>query len=137
MSTKPDDFDWVQAKLDCSLSEEFLRLVVQAENDVTCRKRSLERKDGFDVSFGERGEDEREFVVSRGPLEGVLGCKAEVTFRLRNDHISVTQISNGPLILGIGLNDQGDCRYTINGEGQYQLWQVLKLALEQILFEDL
>ena len=137
MSTKPDDFNWVQAKLDCSLSEEFLKLGVQAKNDVTCRKRSLERKDGYDLSFSETGEDKSELVVSRDPLEGVLGCKAEVTFRLRNDHISVTPISNDPLILRIGLNDEGDCRYTINGKGQYQPWQVLKLALEQILFEGL
>ena len=137
MSTKPDDFNWVQAKLDCSLSEEFLKLVVQAKNDVTRRKRSLKREDGFDVSFSEPGEDKTELVVSRKPLEGVLGSSAKVTFRLRNDHISVIPISHDPLILRIGLNDDGDCRYTINEKGQYQPWQVLKLALEQILFECL
>ncbi len=53
------------------------------------------------------------------------------------DHISVTRIGNGPLILKIELNNDGDCRYTIDGEGQYQPWQILRLALKQILFEDI
>ena len=137
MSPKPDDFDWVQAQLDCSLSDEFLKLVLQAKNDVERRNRSLTRKDGFEVSFSEPGEDKKELVVSRKSLEGVFGPNAEVTFRLMNDHVSVTRISNDPLILRIGLNDDGDCRYTINNKGQYQPWQILRLALKQILFEDL
>ena len=111
--------------------------MLQAKNDVTRRKRSLKREDGFDVSFSEPGKDKTELVVSRESLEGVLGPNAKVTFRLRNDHISVTRISNDPLILKIGLNDQGDCRYTINDKGQYQPWQILRLALKQILFEDI
>jgi len=35
----------------------------------------------------------------------------------------------------VGLNANGDCRYFI-GEGEFLGWEVRKLALDQLFFED-
>ena len=71
-----------------------------------------------------------------GPENGVH-LTLEVDFYRRNDHICVVPINRNPFSLTLNLNANGDCRYQIDKNGEYQLWQVLRLALEQILFECL
>ena len=137
MSTKPDDFNWVQARLDCSLEREFKELAAQAKIEMACRSNSLKSDNGFSFKYVEKGEDKKNFAISRKPLENTLGVTLEVDFYLRNDHICIVPINRDPFSLTLNLNVNGDCRYQIDKNGEYQRWQVLRLALEQILFEGL
>ena len=137
MSTKPDDFNWVHAHLDCSLEREFNGLAAQAKIEIACRNSSLKPDDGFSFKYVEKGEDKKNFAILRKPLKDTLGVTLEVDFYRRNDHICVVPINRNPFSLTLNLNANGDCRYQIDKNGEYQLWQVLRLALEQILFECL
>ena len=135
MSAKPDNFNWVQAHLDCSLEREFQELAVQAKIEMACRSDSLKPDDGFSFEYVEKGTDKKNFVISREPLKDTLGVTLNVDFYLRNDHICVVPIDKDPFSLTLDLNENGDCRYRIDKKGEYQRWQVLRLALEHILFE--
>ena len=134
MSSKGPNFNWVKAYLDCSLSNEYLELVSQAKKIVTIRNASLTPDDGF--TFLTMEPEKGKFTVSRKPLEGVLGERSDVSFHLRNDHICIAQSELKPFMLRLTLDEDGDCRYSIDGKGAYQRWQVLRTALQYIFFDS-
>ena len=79
-----------------------------------------------------------EFSVRRSPIAGVHGQTYAVTFVLRVEHIHVTsdwQRKNEDWFLRVTLNDSGECRITIDNEGEYLRWQVARRMLCGLLFE--
>ena len=106
--------------------------IALTKSAVAFRNNNLTPNNGFSFEYIERGEDKREFAATRKPSGDVLETNLEVKFSLRNNHINVVPVNSNPFNLKITLNVDGDCRYKVNDKGEFQQWQVLRLALECI-----
>ena len=117
MSPKEEAFDWVSARQECSLIPKFEVMRVQAEKNAKAA--------GFD------------FESSAADLFCVFTTDGSrvVSFERKPDRIQVNSpsgIAKGAITLT--LNDDGDCRYRIDGKGEYLCWQVLCRMLEPLFF---
>ena len=124
-------FDWVSAQKRCSLNVEFQALKeLVSEN---CRTRVRQTPDGRPYSYTFIDRDEDNFEVKR---ECVLD-KCVVAFALKDDRIVVGGSNIDPpwrMGLTLTLNDEGLCRFKIDGEGEYLRWQVARRALASLFF---
>jgi hypothetical protein len=124
-----DNFDWVTAQASCSAESMFQKLQDGARADV-------ERRNG--ATFGRHDKWRFEFHGSDEGFEVVriADPSALVTFQLEGPRININGENIDVMITAIvGINAAGDCRYFI-GEGEYLGWEVRKLALDQLFFED-
>ena len=134
-STTSHEFDWVMAHSQCSLPHEFGRLKQLVENNCCTRRKYLPADNTMDFSFHATSEDH--FTVSRFPVNDMVGSSYSVTFSLRNDHILIEDDWSKPmrrLALTLTLDDDGRCRFHIDGEGEYLRWQIARRALCPIFF---
>ena len=127
---KDPDFDWVTARHECSLVFEF-----------ECLKQDIQRsKETREQQIPANGSTRR-FVNSKDDMilieredRGIMP-RSSVKFCLEKDCIHVRPLPLGdPLSLTLTLNDAGKCRFRINGKGEYRRWQILRRALENLLF---
>ena len=127
MSTEDSDFNWVEARQNCSVTTEFEALRQTVEANVKERQRQLGEGSGASPRF--RNNSTHEFTVVRNaPLKVAAFC-------LRGDHI-VVEDNNGSkqLDLTLALNDDGECRFKVDGNGECLRWQVVRKPIEDILF---
>ena len=133
MSDNPEhpDFNWVKARYECSLGLEF-----------ECLRKDIERcRDEWAAQQPQNGVGHK-IVVSGSPevicVERRTGSPrrpASVRFVLHADYILVDSTNSVKQFkLTLTLNDEGDCRYRIDGDGEFIRWQVLHRALEPLLF---
>ena len=126
-----DNFDWVSAQAACSAELMFQRLMDGAKADVERRNgATFGRTDGWRF---ELHEDDGGFEVTRhaGSKESAF-----VTFQREGPRIEISGDGVDVQITAVvGINAHGDCRYYI-GEAEYLGWEVRKLALDLLFFED-
>lgn len=135
--TEPN-FDWVSARHNCSLPNEFERLKNLVEKNCIQRSRCLTKDSAVDFTFSGGEQGSRRFSVARAPISGVFGKTYEVSFSLRDDHILVIDEwteSTRQIVLTVTLNRDGECRFVIDGEGEYLRWQVARRALCPMFFQ--
>ena len=124
------EFDWVTARERCSLEQEFGRLKKLVKHNWEDKKAHLKSHHMVTFAFVELGE--REFVVCREPRADAVGKTYKVIFSLRVDHIHIENQwdeENPEVELTLVLNDNGECRFVIDGSGEYLRWQVTRRAL--------
>lgn len=132
MTTSGDDtFDWVTAQAGCSAAIMFQKLQDGARADVDRRNAAtFGRTDGWKFEFH---EDEEGFEVVRS---GGSRAGAVVTFYREGPRINVSGDGVDVMITAVvGINHSGECRYFV-GEAEYLGWEVRKMALDQLFFED-
>jgi hypothetical protein len=133
MTDATNDFDWVTARNGCSIRKVFETLRLQIENDIKIRNESLQsdQKRHYGYSYG--------IATAVGGfrvfLEGVVGMHQTVAFSitqkgsiLASDEEGNTVIEGTPTI-----SDDGKCRLKVNGQ-ERELWQIRKMALEDLFF---
>ena len=126
------EFDWVTARHQCSLRFEFEKLKRDLERSTKTRQELAPANRPADVGYTEDGDL---CTLLRGPLPHAIGKTFEVTFAFKGDHILVkSNFGKEPSKLTITLNDDGKCRFRINGNGEYQRWQVIRRFLEALFF---
>ena len=123
---KPETFDWVTARANCSIGDFFERLRNQVKNDVTLRNSSKQEKH-YTFNFVDVASDC--FSVT---VEGQTN-RAAVRFDLTADHISISAMDGLQYDVSVTLGGDGECRARI-AEQTYDLWQVRKMALEDLFF---
>lgn len=127
-----DNFDWVTAQAGCTAEQMFKKLLDGAKQDVDRRNASnFGRDDGW--RFEVHADDDDHFEVSR-----VAGSKSSafVTFERVGPRINIE--GDGvevQLFATASINHAGACRYFI-GESEYLGWEVRKLALDTLFFEE-
>lgn len=135
ISNKDDhNFNWVEARHACSVGREFSEL----KSDL---KEIVETRDGFmmrrsSVSFGYRGKDQTEGSHCCSVIRSensVIRDRVRFCLDEENDRIEVKGTEKS-IILTLTLNDEGECRYQIDGKGEYLRWQVLRRILEPLFF---
>ena len=136
MSPKESSFDWVKASWECSLPNEFVKLENEAKGNVGKRQYLLAAESPIGFAFNKISQDH--FEVSRSPTGEAYGLKHEVIFCLRHDHILIQDNFGGrKFVLTLILNDDGECRFKIDGEGdkEFLIWQVMRRALDGLFFQ--
>jgi hypothetical protein len=118
------DFDWVTVRRDCQLGEMFTRLRALAEANVTTRNGQLTGKPRY--GFEQRGDGA--FTV----WDQESTVRDAVDFDVLNDRIYVRRISD-KFEVTLTMTSAGVCKYKV-GHEELDAWQVLKKALEPMLF---
>ena len=127
------DYDWVSATEECSVACEFARL---QDNARRCIETRNQRINDSAEKFTLEVETESKFLVR--------SCSGHfVSFAAHSDFIEVQcadladNHGTTPYSLcrlSLTLNEEAECRYQINGKGNYLRWQVMKHALKNLLF---
>lgn len=119
--------DWVTARSLCSLPNVFKELRLQVEEDVKTRNALRPNNSPYEFSVTENGD---EFTV----LLEAADVRRSVMFSLAEHAISVRD-SRGEKMFDVTLtfNDEGECRLNVQ-EKERELWQVRRMALEELLF---
>jgi hypothetical protein len=127
---KPDDFDWVSVRKQCSIAEIFQKLRMLVEQDVNKRNSFLAENSA--IQFKLVIASEYHFSVF---ASGRRGHKS-ASFRVNGELISIST-DKGFIFEGgvVTLSNDGECRLKDKGV-EYDLWQVRKMALEDIFFSD-
>jgi hypothetical protein len=120
-------FDWVTARSACSLPKVFKELRLQVEEDVKTRNALRPDNSPYEFLVAENGP---EFTVT---LE-TKDVRRSVTFGLAEHAISVgDNMGNQMFEVTLTFNDEGECRLNVSKD-QLDLWQVRRMALEDLLF---
>ena len=138
MSNKDQAFNWVTRRGEYSCGKYSVRhqydlMRRDASELVETRKPQLaDRKNRASLEIW-RQHDSFEVLIDRikdGRTESL-----KRSFRLEAGRIKVFEAVDASYTITLTLNDKGDCRFKIDGEGCYLRWQVLKHFLEP-LFSD-
>jgi len=119
--------DWVTARSLCSLPGVFKLLRLQVEEDVKTRNALRPNNSPYEFSVTENGD---EFTVLLEAAE----VRRSVIFSLAKHAISVRD-SQGEEMFDVTLtfNDEGECKLNVQ-QKERELWQVRRMALEELLF---
>ena len=129
--TEYDDFNWVEARQNCSVASQFKLLQQTVEANVAERKTQLGENAQVKLIF--ESNSESEFSVIR---QSQSGFKI-IVFRRRKDHIFIEEDEAGGETIKWEpvQNDDSECRLKVDGgETMFLRWQVAEKALEDILF---
>lgn len=130
-SEKPVNFDWLGARLACSVRQMFEELRESVKQDVETWNAHLQ--DGADrnrFKYTDRGNSIRIYLDS--PYDDT---SVSVVFSMTRSTIDILDGTNGQKLFfaAIGLNDEGDCKYIVDGK-EYDSWQIRRKALERVFF---
>ena len=120
------DFDWVSATEECSIACKFARLQSAAQNSTESRNTRMKERNKF--TFGVHSE--KCFFIRF--LPGYRG--GYVKFSAEEERIIVKNDQGDEFKVTLALNDDGCCRYKIDGEGEYLRWEFVRKALKNLLF---
>lgn len=128
-----EDFDWVSAQAGCGTEAMFERLREGARKDVERRNNAgFGRQDHW--RFELHVDDDDNFEVTRVSESSKSG--AFVTFEREGPRINIAGDGVDVQFTAIvGINVSGDCRFFV-GEHEYLAWEVRKLALDLLFFEE-
>ena len=120
-------FDWVKERSACSLPKVFKKLRAEVEADVEARN-ALRPEDAV-YAFSIVDKDKDFSVVLEAP-----DLHRSVTFCLEEHAIVVLDPSGNHMFeVILVFNDEGKCRMRAKEENR-ELWQIQRMALEDILF---
>ena len=127
-----EDFDWVAARLSCSLGAVFEKLKADVAKDVEARETSLPTRTHYAFKFFPAS------ITSFSAIAEGNKIRCVVEFTLGDGMIQVRGDGFAPapsLDVTLTLNEQGNCRAKIKGE-QLEFWQVRQRALEELFFRS-
>jgi hypothetical protein len=128
-----DDFDWVSAAATCNAESMFQRLQLGVRKDIERRNGLVGRTDHRQF---ELIEDEHGFEVTRSAPGSTDNVDAFVTFECVGPRINIHGDGvDVDMTAIVGLNPGGDCRFFV-GEAEYLEWEVRKLALDHLFFDE-
>jgi hypothetical protein len=130
------DFDWVGAQAQCTASSMFERLRTRVREDVQKRNGLFDRPDHWKFEFYD--EDDGQFEVSRHVPSGSTGPKVigAVMFSREGSRIHVQgEDVDVDFVAVVTLDVTGACRFVV-GEAMYSDWEIRRMALELLFFEE-
>jgi hypothetical protein len=120
-------FDWVTERSLCSLPNVFKALRLQVEEDVKTRNALRPNNSPYEFSVAENGDDFTVLLEAKDVHRSVIFSLAEHAILVRDDK------GNQMFQVTLTFNDEGECRLNVNEE-ERDLWQVRRMALEELLF---
>jgi hypothetical protein len=121
------EFDWVTARSSCSLPKVFKELRLRVEEDVKTRNALRPDNSPYEFSVEENGP---EFTI----LLEAKDVRRSVTLSLTEHAISVRDDKGNQMFdVTLTFNDGGECKLNV-AKDERNLWQVRRMALEELLF---
>ena len=121
--------DWVTARSLCALPNVFKELRLQVDEDVKTRNALRPKNSPYEFSVIGNG-DEFTVLLEAGDV------RRSVVFSLTGHAISVRDSRNKDVFdVTVSFNDEGECRLNVQ-EKERELWQVRRMALEELLFRS-
>jgi hypothetical protein len=120
-------FNWVTERSNCSLPKIFQTLRAQVEEDVKARNGLRPANAPYEFSVEVNGTDFSAVLVAGD-------VRSSVNFVLA-DHGILVRGGQGNQMFEVSLNftPEGQCKLIVNDEPR-ELWQVRRLALEDLFF---
>ena len=138
----PDDFDWVAAQAKCSTESMFEQLRTRIRADVQHRNGVFNHEDQWRFEFhGDGDEFEVVRLVSSGTAQPAgrhapPRVTASVRFVRNGRRIHVQgEDVDVEFVAVVTLDATGQCLFAV-GEVFYADWQIRRMALEQLFFEE-
>jgi len=122
-------FDWVTQRSQCSFPNVFKDLRLQVEEDVKTRNALRPNNAPYEFSVTENGGDFTVLLKAGEFHKSVIFGLAEHAIVVKDD------AGNTTFEVTLTFNDQGQCRLHVN-EKELELWQVRRIALEELLFRS-
>jgi len=131
MNTAPPDLDWIKARSECSLGRVFSQIFIEVDQDVKDIN-LLPNTPGYPPpAFAvQKHESGNSFLVYE-----VGNVNALVKMQLGQDRILITMPDGKQIPVTLTLNNDGACKLKVNGEGEFERWQVRRMALESFFFD--
>jgi hypothetical protein len=138
MDEKPETFDWVAARAECSLSRAFQILREMVDSNVKTANRVRSPDATFELK-AIQGDSPKFMVIRKRDLSGAAEF-SNVTFEL-SDHAIQAKKSAGPhqadqkpiLSATPSFTLDGECIFDVAGRS-LKLWQISQIALEGLFF---
>ncbi len=130
MSTAPREFDWVNARAECSPGQVFTELRLGVEDDI--KKINKVRGGSPEKNFHlARNGDGNTFEVWRGESD-----KESVKFRRIGDRIEImNNVGTVTASYTVSFSLDGRC-VLLASDGQMEQWQARRTALEGLFFNS-
>ncbi len=125
------DFDWVEARSNCTLEHVFARLAAEVQQDME-RHNDLNPGLSQCQTFG-KCKDGSFYVERRGVHRVVFATEWE---RIRIDRWAHMGKRTPLMELQVRLDEDGECVLVGEDEKVWKLWQVRRRALEETLFGE-
>ena len=120
-------FDWVTERSSCALPKIFKTLRLQVDEDVKTRNALRPNNSPYKFSVAENGGDFTALLEAKDVQRSVIFSLAEHAILVRDE-------TGDPMFeVSATFSDEGECRLKVNGEDR-ALWQVRRMALEELLF---
>jgi hypothetical protein len=119
--------DWVTARSLCSLPNVFKELRLQVEEDVKTRNALRPENSPYEFSVTENGGDFTVFLEAEDVRRSVIFTLAEHAIEVRDSRGKAT------FDVSLTLNEEGACKLSVQDK-ERELWQVRRMALEDLLF---
>ena len=120
-------FDWVTERSSCSLPKVFKTLRLQVEEDVKSRNALRPDNSPYEFSVAENVGDFTVLLKSKDLGQSVIFTLAEHSILVRDDK------GNPLFTVTLTFTDEGKCRLNVNNQPR-ELWQVRRMALEELFF---
>ncbi|MGB6782410.1 MAG: hypothetical protein WCF17_11810 [Terracidiphilus sp.] len=131
MATALQELDWVRARMNCSVLTVFNELRLGVEADVKIANAMPRPSELPSLLFGFRSNTVGDyFIVFRHENAGArveFNCEANrIVVRNQDREFSVT----------LTLNNEGRCKLRVDDGEELEQWQVRRIALEKLFFEN-
>ena len=120
-------FDWVKERSACSLPKIFKELRLEVDEDVKARNALRPQNSPYEFSVREDGADFTVLLKAEEATKSVTFSLAEHAILVRDDK------GNQMFEVSLTFGDDGKCKLHIDKE-QRELWQVRRMALEELMF---
>jgi hypothetical protein len=120
-------FDWVTERSSCALPKVFKALRLEVVEDVKTRNALRPNNSPYKFSVAENGGDFSALLEAKDMRRSIIFSLAEHAILVRDD--------KGDSLFDVTatFSDEGECKLKVNGE-ERTLWQVRRMALEELLF---
>jgi hypothetical protein len=122
-------FNWVTERSQCSLPKVFKELALQVEEDVKTRNSLRPPNAPYEFAVAEKGTEVVVLLKTEGVQKAVVFSLGEHAIFVR-DNIGTQMFE-----VNITFSDDGHCKLQVN-EKECELWQVRRMALEDLLFHS-
>jgi len=120
-------FDWVTERSSCALPKVFQALRLQVDEDLKTRNALRPDNSPYEFSVAGNGSGFTALLEAKDVHRSVIFSLAEHAILVRNE-------KGDPMFeVNATFSDEGDCNLKVNGE-ERALWQVRRMALEELLF---
>jgi hypothetical protein len=127
VETSKSRFDWVARRAACSLPKIYKTLRTDVEEDVKERNALRPENSPYEFSFSENGNSFSVVLTAKD-------FQRSVTFALEDHAILVLDPSGNQMFeVTVNFNEDGKCRLKAKEQNR-ELWQVRRMALEDLLF---